>query len=45
MPTNLPPECADAERRYRDANTAEEKAKYLEEYIGLIPKHKGTDKL
>ncbi len=45
MPTNLPPECAAAEHRYREATTPEEKARYLEEYLGLIPKHKGTDKL
>ena len=45
MPTNLPPECADAERRYREAKAPEEKARYLEDYIGVIPKHKGTDKL
>ena len=45
MPTNLPPECADAERQYRAAKTPAEKAVYLEELIRLIPKHKGTDKL
>ena len=45
MPTNLPPECAEAERRYREAKEPEEKARCLEEFIGLIPKHKGTDKL
>jgi ribosome-interacting GTPase 1 len=45
MPTNLPPECAEAERRYREAKEPGEKARSLEEYIGLIPKHKGTDKL
>ncbi|PIE36016.1 GTP-binding protein HSR1 [candidate division KSB3 bacterium] len=45
MPTNLPPECADAEQRYREAKTPGEKISSLEEYIGLIPKHKGTDRL
>lgn len=45
MPTNLPPECAAAEQRYREARTPEDKVRHLEEYIGLIPKHKGTDKL
>jgi small GTP-binding protein len=45
MPTNLPPDALEAERRYREAETAEEKIAYLEEYISLIPKHKGTDHL
>jgi ribosome-interacting GTPase 1 len=45
MPTNLPPEYFAAEHRYRDAKTPEEKAASLEELIGTIPKHKGTDKL
>jgi ribosome-interacting GTPase 1 len=45
MPTNLPPEAIDAERRYRAAKSVTEKIACLEEYISLIPKHKGTDKL
>lgn len=45
MPTNLPPEAVEAEKRYRAAQTAGEKVTTLEEYIGAIPKHKGTDKL
>lgn len=45
MPTNLPPECVEAEQRYRAATSPEEKVARLEELIGLIPKHKGTDKL
>ncbi|KAA3661700.1 MAG: TGS domain-containing protein [Chloroflexi bacterium] len=45
MPTNLPAEAANAEERYRDAKTVSEKITTLEEYISLIPKHKGTDKL
>ena len=45
MPTNLPPEAFDAEKRYRAAKTTAEKITTLEEYIGMIPKHKGTDKL
>lgn len=45
MPTNLPPEAANAEERYRAAQTTSEKFRTLEEYIRLIPKHKGTDKL
>jgi small GTP-binding protein len=45
MPTNLPPDALEAEKRYRDAETVEEKIASLEEYISLIPKHKGTDHL
>jgi ribosome-interacting GTPase 1 len=45
MPTNLPPEYFDAEKRYRSAKTPAEKLARLEEMLTLIPKHKGTDKL
>ena len=45
MPTNLPPEALDADRRYREAESPEEKIACLEELLSLIPKHKGTDRL
>jgi small GTP-binding protein len=45
MPINLPPEALAAERRYREAETTEEKIASLEEFLSTIPKHKGTDKL
>lgn len=45
MPTNLPPEYFAAEARYRAAETTEEQITTLEELLGTIPKHKGTDKL
>jgi ribosome-interacting GTPase 1 len=45
MPTNLPPEYFEAEKRYRQATSPAEKAALLEELIGTIPKHKGTDRL
>jgi ribosome-interacting GTPase 1 len=45
MPTNLPPEYFDAEKRYRAASSPGEKITCLEELISTIPKHKGTDKL
>jgi ribosome-interacting GTPase 1 len=45
MPTNLPPEYANAEQRYREAESIPEKITTLEELISTIPKHKGTDKL
>ncbi len=45
MPTNLPPEAQEAENRFKAAETVEEKIAYLEEFLGLVPKHKGTDHL
>jgi hypothetical protein len=45
MPTNLPPEYFDAEKRYRSASTSAEKLACIEEMLTIIPKHKGTDKL
>jgi ribosome-interacting GTPase 1 len=45
MPTNLPPEYFEAEKRYKAAQSPADKIALLEELIGTIPKHKGTDKL
>lgn len=45
MPTNLPPEYFEVEKRYRAAQSTAEKIARLEELMGTIPKHKGTDKL
>ncbi len=45
MPTNLPPEATAAEKRYKEASGLPEKISRLEEFMSLIPKHKGTDKL
>jgi hypothetical protein len=45
MPANLPPECLEAEKRYRAAQSTEEKIACLEDFLATIPKHKGTDKL
>ncbi len=45
MPANLPPAYFEAEKRYREAKTAEEKIGALEEMLTIMPKHKGTDKL
>lgn len=45
MPANLPPEYFEAEKRFRDAQTPQEKIIALEELIATVPKHKGTDKL
>jgi len=45
MPTNLPPDYFEVEKRYRAAETTPEKIALLEELMGTIPKHKGTDHL
>ncbi|MHA1626388.1 MAG: TGS domain-containing protein [Candidatus Asgardarchaeia archaeon] len=45
MPTNLPPEAQAAYMRHLEARTLEDKIKTLEEFLSLIPKHKGTEKL
>ena len=45
MPTNLPPQYFEAEKRYKEAKDPTEKVERLEELIGTIPKHKGTDHL
>jgi ribosome-interacting GTPase 1 len=45
MPTNLPPDYFEADKRFREAQTPAEKITCLEEMISTVPKHKGTDKL
>lgn len=45
MPANLPPQYFEVEKRYREAKSASEKLRYLEEMLAIMPKHKGTDKL
>jgi ribosome-interacting GTPase 1 len=45
MPTNLPPECAEIEARFRAASSTAEKIACLEELLAAIPKHKGTEHL
>jgi len=45
MPANLPPQYYEAEKRYRDARTNEERLAILKEMWAIMPKHKGTDKL
>jgi ribosome-interacting GTPase 1 len=45
MPTNLPPVYYDAEMRYRSSQTPAKKLACFEEMIGIVPEHKGTDKL
>ena len=45
MPANLPPMYFEAEKRYREGKTPQEKVQALEEMLAIMPKHKGTDKL
>ncbi|MFZ5453933.1 MAG: TGS domain-containing protein [Thermodesulfobacteriota bacterium] len=45
MPANLPPRYFEVEKRYREARSASEKLRHLEEMLAIMPKHKGTDKL
>ncbi len=45
MPANLTPAYKQAEARFRQAVTREEKIAALEEMLRVLPKHKGTDKL
>lgn len=45
MPANLPPPYFEAEKRFREARTSEEKLDALEDMLTIMPKHKGTDKL
>lgn len=45
MPTNLPPDYFEIEKRFRAASNPAEKADLLEQMYALVPKHKGTDHL
>lgn len=45
MPANLTPQYLEAERKFKQAKTTEEKLSTLEEMLATIPKHKGTEKL
>ena len=45
MPANLPPQYFEAEKRYRQARSIEEKIEALEAMLSIMPRHKGTDRL
>lgn len=45
MPANLTPQYKEAEHRFRQATTHEEKLDALREMLALLPKHKGTEKI
>src|SRR6185295_5766103 len=45
MPANLTPQYMEAERRFKDAGSVQEKIAAVEEMMATIPRHKGTEKL
>src|SRR5438093_12551271 len=45
MPANLTPQYKEAEQRFRQAASHEEKLETLREMLALLPKHKGTEKI
>jgi len=45
MAANLTPEYLEAEKRFKNARTTEEKVEALEGMLASIPRHKGTEKL
>src|SRR5215510_11048729 len=45
MPANLTPQYMDAEKRFKQAQSVEDKITALEEMMATIPRHKGTEKL
>ena len=45
MPTNVTPVYRNAEERFREAKTPQEKIVALQEMLAVMPKHKGTDHL
>jgi len=45
MPANLTPQYLEAEKRFKQAQSVQDKVAALEEMMATIPKHKGTEKL
>ncbi len=45
MPANLTPEYLEAEERWREADTPEDKLEALHDMLRALPKHKGTEKM
>jgi small GTP-binding protein len=45
MPANLTPQYMEAEKRFKQAETVQDKIAALEEMMATIPRHKGTEKL
>jgi len=45
MPANLTPDYLEAEAKFKQAKTTDEKIRALENMMAVIPKHKGTEKI
>ena len=45
MPANLTPDYLEAEAKFKQAKTTDEKIRALETMMAVIPKHKGTEKI
>ncbi len=45
MPANLTPQYMEAEKRFKQASSVQERISALEEMMATIPRHKGTEKL
>ena len=45
MPINAHPDYVNAEKRYHESSSDEERIKALEEMIKYVPKHKGAETL
>ncbi len=45
MPANLTPDYLAADKKFREATTAQAKLAALEEMLATVPKHKGTEKM
>jgi ribosome-interacting GTPase 1 len=45
MPANLTPQYLEADRKFKEAKTPQEKLEALDEMMATIPKHKGTEKM
>jgi len=45
MPANLTPQYMDADKKFKEATTPQQKLEALEEMLTTIPKHKGTEKM
>ncbi len=45
MPANLTPQYLEAEKRFKAAESPQEKVAALQEMMAIIPKHKGTEKI
>jgi hypothetical protein len=45
MPTNLPPEAKDKWAEVENTHNPKEKVQRMQEFLSLVPQHKGTMKL